>query len=195
MSFPRFLVVSLGNQAPYFDCLHSAGHFALSAAQKLLAPEQPRFTNERYGGKACMVSSSMQYTFIQSPTMMNNCGPWVLAAWKEMVNRESSPSSELGLILVHDELEAAMGEVRIRDWKSSHRGHNGIKSVQRSTNSLKSPHDRWARIAVGIGRPIERTPDVVSEYVLRKMTPRQKQTIENEAGLKVVSCLRELRDR
>ncbi|KAI1126907.1 peptidyl-tRNA hydrolase [Nemania abortiva] len=195
MLAPRSLVVSLGNQAPYFDCLHSAGHFALSAAQKVLAPSQPQFASERYGKKSCMASPGLPYTFIQSPTMMNNCGPWVLAAWKDVLQRHGLQSSELALVLVHDELEAALGTVRIRKWEASHRGHNGIKSVKNSTDSPKLLHSRWSRIAVGIGRPVERTPDVVSDYVLRKMTSHQKHTIDSEVGPKVIACLRQLQDQ
>ncbi|KAI3325214.1 peptidyl-tRNA hydrolase [Xylariaceae sp. AK1471] len=194
MSVPRLLVVSLGNQAPFFDCLHSAGHFALSAAQKVLAPSQPQFASERYGKKSCMASSGQPYTFIQSPTMMNNCGPWVHAAWKEMLQKHQLQPSELGLVLVHDELEAALGTVKIRRWEASHRGHNGVKSVKKTLDPLNYPHDRWARISVGIGRPEDRTPDVVSEYVLCKMTSYQKKTIGSEIGPEVVRCLRELQD-
>ncbi|KAI8626374.1 mitochondrial peptidyl-tRNA hydrolase [Xylariaceae sp. FL1651] len=193
MPAPRFLVVSLGNQAPYFDCLHSAGHFALSAVQKALAPSQPHFASERYGKKSCMASSSQQYTLIQSPTMMNNCGPWVHAAWKEMLQRHQLQPSELGLVLVHDELEADLGEVRIRKWKTSHRGHNGVKSVKNNMDQLNYPKDHWSRILIGIGRPEERTPSVVSDYVLRKMTPFHMKKI-NGVGSKVIRCLQELQD-
>jgi PTH1 family peptidyl-tRNA hydrolase len=194
MFVSRFLVVSLGNQAPFFDCLHSAGHFAISAAQKVLAPSQPQFASERYGKKSCIASSGQPYTFIQSPSMMNNCGPWVHATWKEMLQRHNLQPSELGLVIVHDELEAALGAVRIRRWDASHRGHNGIKSVKKSLDSLNYPQDHWSRIAVGIGRPEDRTSNVVSEYVLRKMSSYQKKTIDSEVGPKIVRCLRELQD-
>ncbi|TGJ79956.1 hypothetical protein E0Z10_g8796 [Xylaria hypoxylon] len=190
----RFLVVSIGNQAPYFDCLHSAGHFALSAAQKALGPSQPRFASERHGKKSCMASSGLPYTLVQSPTMMNNCGPWVHATWKEMLQQHQLQPEQLALVLVHDELEAAFGSVRIRRWENSHRGHNGIKSVKKSLDPLHYPCDHWARITVGIGRPLERTPDVVSDYVLRKMTSHQLKTIDTEVGPRIIRCLRELQD-
>ncbi|KAI0859480.1 peptidyl-tRNA hydrolase [Xylaria cubensis] len=195
MFSPRFLVVSLGNQAPYYDCLHSAGHFALAAAQKVLAPSQPPFTSERYGKKSCLVSSAPTYTFVQSPTMMNVCGPWVLAAYRETLQRHALQPSELALVLVHDELEAAFGAVRTRGWETSHRGQNGVKSAKKSLDSLDYSRDYWARISVGIGRPVERTPDVVSDYVLRKMTSHEKRTIDTKVGHQVIKCLRELRDK
>ncbi|KAI1360096.1 peptidyl-tRNA hydrolase [Xylaria arbuscula] len=194
MSYPRFLVVSLGNQAPYFDCLHSAGHFALAAAQKVLAPSQPSFATERYGKKSCKASSALPYTFIQSPTMMNICGPWVHAAWKELLQKHHLQPSELGLVLVHDELEATLGTVKIRKWDASHRGHNGVKSVKKSMDPLNYPRDHWSRITIGIGRPEERTSAVVSDYVLRKMTSHQKKILDNEVGPQIIRCLRDLQD-
>lgn len=194
MLTPRFLVVSLGNQGPYFQCLHSAGHFALSAAQRLLSPSQPQFESERYGKKSCMCSVAWPYTFMQSPTMMNNCGPWVRAAWEEMLQRHGLRPSELGLVLVHDDLESTPGSVKVRKWETSPRGHNGIRSVKGSTDHLKHPKERWARVAVGIGRPKERDADAVSDYVLRRLTSHQMNTINTVAGPKVVDALRQLHD-
>ncbi|RWA04424.1 hypothetical protein EKO27_g10681 [Xylaria grammica] len=151
------LVVSIGNQEPYFDCLHSAGHFALAAAQRALYPSQPQLASYRYGKKAL------------------------------------SPH-ELAFVLVHDELEAPFGTVKIRNWESSHKGHNGVKSVKKSLDIPHAPNHLWSRITVGIGRPLERTPEVVSDYVLRKMSSYQQKTIDTEVGPKVIHCLRELED-
>ncbi|KAI1299469.1 peptidyl-tRNA hydrolase [Xylaria venustula] len=191
---PRFLVVSLGNQAPYFDCLHSAGHFALSAARKALGPSQPPFTSERYGKKSCQVSSALPYTFIQSPTMMNNCGTWVHAAWRETLQKHGLQPSELALILVHDELDAAFGVVKTMKWAASARGHNGVKSVKKSMDPFVYPSGRWRRITVGISRPVQRTSPVVAEYVLRKMTPHQLGKIDSEVGPEIIRSLRDIQD-
>ncbi|KAI1197642.1 mitochondrial peptidyl-tRNA hydrolase [Nemania serpens] len=192
----RFLVVSLGNQEPYFNCLHSAGHHALAAAQKLLAPSQPPFASEKYGKKRCKVSSGLPYTFVQSPTMMNISGHFVLAALKETAARHQLQPSELALVVVHDELEAPLGDVQVRKWERSHRGHNGVKSALLTLREyLQVSQRHWRRISVGIGRPAARTPDVVSDYVLRKMTSHEINTISNKAGPSLVRCLGELQDR
>ncbi|KAI0397287.1 peptidyl-tRNA hydrolase [Xylariaceae sp. FL0594] len=194
MPFPRFLVISIGNQAPYLESLHSAGHAALSAVQKYLHPAQPPFTRERYGKRQCMASSSQLFTFLQSPTMMNNCGPWVGTAWREMLQAHNLEPSQLGLVIIHDELEAAFGRVRTVNWEASPRGHNGLKSIKKCLDGPKQPLDRWKRIAVGIGRPEERTPDVVSKYVLSNMTPSQKSKIDREVAPQVASALQQLHD-
>ncbi|KAI1635707.1 peptidyl-tRNA hydrolase [Biscogniauxia mediterranea] len=194
MCTPRFLVVSLGNQAPYYECLHSAGHFALAASQRLLTPSQPPFSSERHGGKSCLVSPGQVFTMVQSPTMMNICGPWVVKTWREMLANHQLHPSQLGLVVVHDDLEEDLATVKIRQWKSSHRGHNGVKSILASLKPSQFPGTRLARISIGIGRPDARDQNSVSDYVLKKMTRYQKDNIENRAGPGLVGRLRELHD-
>ncbi|KAI1447024.1 peptidyl-tRNA hydrolase [Annulohypoxylon stygium] len=192
MSLPRFLVVSLGNQPPYFDCLHSAGHFALNSLQRILYQSQPSFSSERYGGKSCLASADDKYTLVQSPTQMNVSGPWFAKTWREVLQRSQLPVSDLCLVLVHDELEDELGRVRIRKWKASHRGHNGIKDINRVLNISDFPGAHWSRISVGIGRPESRDKTAVASYVLRKMTKWEKDVIEDKVGPSVLECLREL---
>jgi peptidyl-tRNA hydrolase, PTH1 family len=57
------------------------------------------------------------------------------------------------------------------------RGHNGVKSLQ--TSFARTP---FIRIGIGIGRPENRDPKVVADYVLRKMKPWEKEKIEEAAG-------------
>ncbi|KAK6836225.1 hypothetical protein PG987_006720 [Apiospora arundinis] len=195
MFSPRFLVISLGNQGPYYETLHSAGHFALASAQKILgAPQQPRFSAERYGAKSCQTSPGTPYTMVQSPTLMNVSGPWFLAAYRDTLSRFSLQPEELGVVLVHDDLEEDFGSVRIRKWAASHRGHNGIKSVNASMKSQQFKGARWSRISVGIDRPISREQSSVSDYVLKKMTRYQKEIMDAKVGPSVVGCLRDLHE-
>ncbi|KAI0139569.1 peptidyl-tRNA hydrolase [Hypoxylon sp. NC0597] len=191
---PRFLIVSLGNQAPYYECLHSAGHFALASLQRLLHPSQPPFTTERYGRKACLASTGHTYTMLQSPTQMNISGPWLAKTWREMLENHRLKPSELSLVLVHDDLEEELGRVRIRKWKASHRGHNGVKSVNTSLKPADFPGARWSRISIGIGRPEARDHMSVSDYVLKKMTRYQRDVIDSQVGPRVLHCLRELQE-
>ncbi|KAI0482509.1 peptidyl-tRNA hydrolase [Xylariaceae sp. FL0804] len=217
----RLLVISLGNPAPYLDTLHSAGHHALAAVQKLLLPgdegeqsqPQPEFRRARHGGKPCLASASPGLTLLQSPTMMNNCGPWVARAWREaLASQAPAPAQKgqqqqqerWGLVIVHDDLESPLGATRVREWRASHKGHNGMRSVLASLPAGKlfpgaggggagAGALRAARVSVGIGRPASRDPDVVSEYVLRQVTRRERDALAAEAGPGVLRCLRELR--
>ncbi|SPN98699.1 related to aminoacyl-tRNA hydrolase [Cephalotrichum gorgonifer] len=186
----RFLVISLGNQAPYYDTLHSAGHHALNALQLLLGPSQPPFTLTRIGKKASLASIGPKYILVQSPTYMNTSGPWASATWKEII-QDYAPA-DLALALVHDELELAPGVVKRRAWERSHRGHNGVKSVNSKLKRAEYPDSAWERIGVGIGRPEERDAKAVSQYVLGPMSRFQKEVVAGKGGEGVLRCLQEV---
>lgn len=186
----RLLVVSLGNPGSrYRETYHSAGHLALRSVQQALgASQQSHFGAERYGGKACEVSRGA-YTMVQSPVLMNVSGPWVLAAYKETLAKQNLTPDQLGLVLVHDELEQKFGVVKTRKWAASHRGHNGVKSSINSLKPANFPHRLWARVAVGIGRPDERDRGTVADYVLQKMHGSELNTIHSEVGTRVIDAL------
>jgi PTH1 family peptidyl-tRNA hydrolase len=188
----RFLVVSLGNPAPYTETLHSAGHLALGALQRMFPAEQPPFASDRYGKKATLASVGQKYVLLQSPTLMNVSGPWVAAAWKGMLADQGLQPSQLPLVLVHDDLEEDPGVVKIKKWSSSHRGHNGVKSTHSSLQAAQYPGALWARITIGIGRPDGRDKGTVADYVLRKMSRWEKQTIQDQAAPALFNALMEL---
>ena len=88
------------------------------------------------------------------------------------------------LVVIHDELETALGQLKVRRGESSARGHNGIKSVQAS---LKGPgildqlgSNRFVKIGVGIGRPRSRERDEVSAFVLGQVTRNERDVIEGK---------------
>lgn len=192
MSNLRFLVVSLGNPAPYYNTFHSAGHHALNALQPLL-PSQPPFTPTRLGKKSPLASLGPKYSLIQSPTLMNVSGPWVSATWRQLA-LECSPR-DLALVVVHDELEAALGVVKRRDWGRSHRGHNGIRSVNASLQRKDYPDALWERVGVGIGRPDERDARSVSDYVLGSMSKFQMSVVQEKGAAGVLRCLEQLEEK
>ncbi|KAI1437443.1 peptidyl-tRNA hydrolase [Xylaria sp. CBS 124048] len=183
----RLLAISLGNPAPYANCLHSAGHFALAAVQKRV-PSQPSFISEKYGKSRALVSSGQHFTLVQCPTLMNISGPFIFGAWKETLQRYRLNPSDLRLALVHDELEATFGDVRTRKFGDSARGHNGVKSAHETAKGLRLDRPDWGRVMIGIGRPKDRTSDVVSRYVLSPLSREQRDIID-EAGMNVATHL------
>lgn len=191
---PHFLVVSLGNPPPYGDGLHSAGHHALQSLQKQLqhTHSQPPFSSERIGKKAAQVSRGPKYTLFQCPTLMNISGPWVAKAWKEVLTEKSHSQIPLGLVIVHDDLEQDMCVVKTRNWETSHRGHNGLKSIMATMRSADYKDSRWAKIRLGIGRPEGRDHDTVSNYVLKPMSKHQKSLFAERAGSPVLAALEEI---
>lgn len=191
---PHFLVVSLGNPAPYGDGLHSAGHHALQALQKQLHFDhhQPPFSSERVGKKATQTSRGPKYTLLQCPTLMNISGPWVAKAWKEILAEATQNQTPLGLVVVHDDLEEDICIVKTRKWDTSHRGHNGLKSIMASMKPTDYKDSKWAKIRVGIGRPESRDQKTVSDYVLRPMSKYQKTLFSDKSGGPVLSALKEI---
>jgi PTH1 family peptidyl-tRNA hydrolase len=117
------------------------------------------------------------WTFWQSTSLMNVSGNGVKRAYNEWLRgiRSAYGSSTLEgrLVVVHDELESALGKVTVRDGGASPKGHNGLKSCQQQLGGVK-----WWRVGVGIGRPDSRDPNVVSKYVMGKMTSFQRQQLE-----------------
>ncbi|GAB0136448.1 hypothetical protein EsDP_00004749 [Epichloe bromicola] len=187
---PRFLVVSLGNPLPKYESLHSAGHFALNGLTRVL--QQPSFREMTMGKQTCLVSHGPKYTLVQSPTLMNISGPFVAGAWQEIMKQHDA--SSLSLVLVHDELEKAFGDVRLTPWDRSHRGHNGIKSVKNSLSQNKYSVSPFARIAIGIGRPAERDAATVSRYVLDRISLEQRRVLEEVVPWDISRKLAELED-
>jgi len=186
----RFLVVSLGNPGEYRDTFHSVGHLALESFQRKFPKELPTFTSERHGKKATLTSAGSKYTLLQSPAIMNVTGPWLARAYREYLVDNGLTPAEVGLVLVHDDLEEELGAVKIRQWTKSHRGHNGVKSVLASLRP--DAQSRWARISVGIGRPTERDRSTVSDFVLSKIPRHSKGIIDQKASQGLYEALVEL---
>ncbi|KAL2195207.1 peptidyl-tRNA hydrolase [Corynascus similis CBS 632.67] len=193
MSLRRILVISLGNPGELRNTYHSAGHMVLEALQRTLGREQPPFAPARVGKATALASVGPRYSLLQSPAVMNVSGPWVARAYREHLQAGGGGGltpSEVGVVLVHDDLEEELGVVKIRDWKRSHRGHNGIKSV----NGALQPHPagRWARVSIGIGRPDARDKRSVSDFVLSKVPRHARSILEGSGSRGLFDALAEL---
>lgn len=107
---------------------------------------------------------------------MNISGAGVAAAWRQF--QKEGQGEQAKLVVVHDELELAIGMVKVKQGYASPKGHNGLKSI----NGLIKGAD-YTRIGVGIGRPESRDPNVVAGYVLRKMSAQERVKIEGTIGI------------
>ena len=113
---------------------------------------------------------------------MNTSGPTLLKAWKYFTSIHRT--EDTGLVLLHDELELPIGQVKMKRGTASAKGHNGIRSVQASLQGAglvdKLGQD-FIRIGVGIGRPASRERDDVSNFVLGQMNENEKEKIVGAA--------------
>lgn len=193
------IICSIGNPgATYSNTLHSAGHVITSYLSERKAykpftkglsglvsrPDNMTMTFGILRGYSKVEGDAPQpendWTFWQSTTLMNVSGSSVKKAygeWLRSVKSASGSSATEGrLVVIHDELESALGKVTVRDGGASAKGHNGLKSCQQQLGGIK-----WWRVGVGIGRPESRDPNVVSRYVLGKMSGSQRAILEKSA--------------
>jgi peptidyl-tRNA hydrolase, PTH1 family len=172
-STARLFIASLGNPPPLHTTRHSAGHIALRSLINYIRFPTPH-------GAVSVSRDIPTYTFYESPTYMNLSGPALLKAWKNFSSIHGLASS--GLVVLHDELELPLGQLKVKSGNSSAKGHNGIKSVQASLQGaglLDRLGPNFVRVGVGIGRPVSRERDDVSQYVLGGMTSSEKEKIES----------------
>ncbi|KAF2026676.1 peptidyl-tRNA hydrolase [Setomelanomma holmii] len=203
------LVCSIGNPgSTYANTLHSAGHVLTTylSSVKHYKPFQrglaglysvPDTTHMSFGIiqgfrriEGSPVGLEEDWTLWQSTSLMNVSGRGVGRAYNDWLRgtrqKYGDASMEGRLVVVHDELEAQLGKVTIKEGSASAKGHNGLKSCQASLGATK-----WWRVGVGIGRPESREPDVVAKYVLRKATGAERDKLEKSA-VGVVKALEEI---
>jgi peptidyl-tRNA hydrolase, PTH1 family len=163
-------VASLGNPFPYKSTLHSAGHHVLESLRSELG--YPGFSRNLSAGRA--------YTLFRSPAFMNVSGPAVSKAYKQFLSDLPADRRRTArLVILHDELEAPLGKMRMRVG-GSQRGHNGLKSVASSLGSQIA--GEMVKIGVGIGRPVSREKDDVARFVLREASQEEIRKIQGAAA-------------
>ena len=102
--------------------------------------------------------------FVLPSGYMNDSGTLVLKA----VERWRPTAA--GLLVVHDDLDLALGEVRQKEG-GGHGGHNGLRDIQ-----VRLHTGAFRRLRIGIGRP----PGGVdpADYVLATFRPEERGPIE-----------------
>lgn len=183
------LVCAIGNPGTqYASTLHSAGLIVAKRLSERLSYSS--FQKDRNLGNGLV--SSPQYsndeggkwTLWQSTAYMNDSGRGVRDAWIKW--SRNLPDGEGRLVVVHDELEKPLGNVTVKTGSGSAKGHNGLKSILGFMGQTP-----FARIGIGIGRPMSRESDDVAQYVLRKMTAVEMRKIE-ECVDEVIRKLKQL---
>ena len=74
-------------------------------------------------------------------------------------------------LIIHDDLDLEPGELRLKEG-GGHGGHNGLKDIIKRTGK-----NDFIRLRVGIGHP--GTKDEVTNWVLNKFSPNEKESIKN----------------
>lgn len=112
--------------------------------------------------------------FVLPDGFMNDSGQLVLKAverWR--------PTAE-GLLIVHDDLDLPLGEVRTREG-GGHGGHNGLRDIVMRLGS-----GAFHRLRIGIGRP---PGGDAADYVLATFRPEEREAIDRAVDQAVESIL------
>jgi PTH1 family peptidyl-tRNA hydrolase len=169
-----YLVVGLGNPGEeYATTRHNLGFMVVEQLCRSLGVEtlKPKFssflTTLEFGGRKVILA--MPQTF------MNRSGEAVAAilSWHKIDPKH--------LILVYDDVDLEVGEVKIRE-KGGSAGHKGVQSVITSLGTSE-----FIRVRVGIGR--ETADADITDYVLSKIPPSHMDKIEMAIDLAAQAVL------
>lgn len=209
----RFVfIASLGNPPPYERSRHSAGHILLRALDPILHDRLSPISRPGIIANARNLEYRTASPFCKtwrSPALMNQSGTKLLrrlVKWIESTKQDVKWKLEPPiakryevlhptLCLLHDELEAPLGQVVVKlggEEEASVKGHRGLKSVM---DGLRANRMQWLhqgtenmgplaimRVGVGIGRPESRDSKDVADYVLEKMHQKEREVVEGAAG-------------
>lgn len=169
-------LTGIGNPEPkYAGTRHNVGLIILDLLKSRLDRDQifPYKTSTTAPAKYCQVSP--QLVLLRSDgDYMNLTGKTVIPLWNRLPHR-----NQVTHVVIHDDLGLPLGKIQLRKPGTSLRGHNGLKSIQQLSKS-----DNFFRLSVGIGRPHERDPRIVSEYVLSKLTDQELEILQTK-GLSI----------
>lgn len=164
------LIVGLGNPGRgYANNRHNVGFVCLNHFARM---QSIRFDKKQGKARIGLGEVAGSEVVVAKPqTYMNRSGQSVSLLVRKF---DVSPDD---LLVIHDDLDLALGKIRIRQGGSSG-GHKGIESIISCLGS-----QNFIRIRVGIGRPIknegftEFSEDEIINYVLSDFTPDEKQAI------------------
>ncbi len=156
------IIVGLGNPGrKYEHTRHNAGFMAIDELARLLRIELLQEKHHALIGKARM--GPEEAILAKPQTYMNESGRAVGALLRSAYAEASD------LIVLHDELDLALGAVRIKAG-GGHGGHNGLRSIIEHTGTAD-----FVRVRIGIGRP-EQGIDP-ADYVLSPFLAGERQAV------------------
>lgn len=157
-------VVGLGNPGRrYSGTRHNTG---LTFVRRIAREWKVRLRKKKYKSKAVEIEREKKKILLAIPqTYMNNSG---LAVRQILEGRDISPEH---LIVVYDDLDIPLGEIRIRK-KGGPGAHKGMNSVIQEIGTTD-----FTRIRVGIG-PLSPGKDAVN-YVLSSFNKSEEPLVDD----------------
>lgn len=165
----KFLIVGLGNiGAEYAQTRHNIGFDVVEA---LAAKHGASFRTDRLAAVAEMKLKGKALICIQPSTYMNLSGKAV----KYWMDKEKIPVEQV--LVIVDELALPLSKLRLRS-SGSDAGHNGLKSIQETLQTVAYP-----RLRFGIGNDYPKGRQV--EFVLGKWSEAELPVVKKKIELSV----------
>lgn len=177
-------LTGIGNPEPqYANTRHNAGLIMLDLLRALLDDDGTRHYKACTKAPAQYCHVSPELLLIRSDgDYINLSGKTVVPLWKRIPHGDSVTH-----VVLHDELSLPLGKVQLRRPGTSLRGHNGLRNIQKYYGS-----DGFHRLAIGIGRPHDRDPLVVSDYVLSRFKEHELNILSTQSVQKAWEKLQPL---
>jgi PTH1 family peptidyl-tRNA hydrolase len=157
----KYLIVGLGNIGPeYEETRHNVGFKVVDQLARDLGAD---WRNATHGSMAEGKHRGRMLLLLKPNTYMNLSGKAV-AFWMQ---KEKIPLENV--LVIVDELQLDLGTIRLRG-KGSDGGHNGLKSIQASLNTVD-----YARLRIGIGRSFH--PGEQVRYVLGPWSAEERKVL------------------
>ena len=159
------VIVGLGNPgSEYANTRHNAGWEALDA----LAPQLgSTYWKDECGAKVSHCKNDI--LLVKPLSFMNESGGPV----KNVLEKYEAKVEDL--IVIHDDLDIASGNIRVRKGGSS-AGHNGLKSLIEKLGT-----EDFVRVRIGIDRPEHNGPYI--DYVLSEPKGKLKEDFDAACAL------------
>lgn len=157
----KYLIAGLGNIGDeYENTRHNIGFKVLDS---LAAENNLKFSSDRLASVAEFRFKGRTLILIKPTTYMNLSGKavnyWLQA---EKITKEN-------LLVVTDDIALPFGSLRMKG-KGSDGGHNGLKNIQETLNSVE-----YARLRFGVGSEFSKGRQV--EYVLGKWSAEEEKQL------------------
>lgn len=144
--------------------------------------------HQQMTGGLVSISKTSPFMLFESLNFMNISGDACERLWK-WISLKKSQEYDPKLLILHDELDLPIGEIKYRPESFKVNGHNGLRDIK-----LRYPHPT-ARIAIGIDRPATQNSKVVADYVLGKFTRDQRDRLFEEAYPQAVELIMDIQER
>lgn len=162
-------ITGIGNPEPqYAMSRHNAGLLMLDLLKQQLQPERKAYV-------PCNANPKVKRCQIDGLLLLRADGDYINLSGRTVVPLWHKLGSNVKHVVVHDELSLPVGKVQLRNPGTSVRGHNGLKDIKTRYG------DAFYRLAIGIGRPDDRDPNVVANYVLSRFPPHELAVIESDS--------------